>query len=406
MTLDGHSCLADARDADRAEHFFAVLREASVRGDLDDPANLDSLFDDPSAIMDRPRESGIEIMTVHKAKGLEFDTVVLLGLGRIPQSDKGRALYWHERVHADGGESVLLAPFSAGADEPDPHIRWLKGIEKRKEYSERARLLYVATTRARERLHLIGQLPAGKPKPPASSLLAFLWPQVSAAFESATAANDADQPAGDAFEPKLRRLVTTARQPDGAAIAREARKRRPHFQWAGQAALQVGVVVHQWLHAIAREGIEHWKPERVRAGVDRYRAELHMLGVAHDELPEAANRVMQALEAVLDDATGQWILAAHREADSELPVSRAADGLIESLRLDRTFVDDSGTRWIIDYKTSAHEGGSTDAFLDSEVQRYRGQLERYARAMSGVDSRPIRVGLYFPLLRAFRQWQP
>ena len=406
VTLDGPSCLADARDADRAEHFFAVLREASVRGDLDDPANLDSLFDDPSAIMDRPRESGIEIMTVHKAKGLEFDTVVLLGLGRIPQSDKGRALYWHERVHADGGESVLLAPFSAGADEPDPHIRWLKGIEKRKEYSERARLLYVATTRARERLHLIGQLPAGKPKPPASSLLAFLWPQVSAAFKSATAANDADQPAGDAFEPKLRRLVTTARQPDGAAIARESHKRRPHFQWAGQAALQVGVVVHQWLHAIAREGIEHWKPDRVRAGVDRYRAELHMLGVAHDELPEAANRVMQALEAVLDDTTGQWILAAHREADSELPVSRAADGHIESLRLDRTFVDDSGTRWIIDYKTSAHEGGSTDAFLDSEVQRYRGQLERYARAMSGVDSRPIRVGLYFPLLRAFRQWQP
>ena len=115
---------------------------------------------------------------------------------------------------------------------------------------------------------------------------------------------------------------------------------------------------------------------------------------------------MQALEAVLDDATGQWILAARREADSELPVSRAAGGLIENLRLDRTFVDDSGTRWIIDYKTSAHEGGSTEAFLDSEVQRYRRQLERYARAMSSVDGRPIRVGLYFPLLRAFRQWQP
>ena len=406
VTLDGPACLPDSRDADRAAHFFAVLGEATVRGDLDDPAALDSLFDDPAAIVDRPRESGIEIMTVHKAKGLEFDTVVLLGLGRVPRSDKGRALYWHERVHADGGESVLLAPFSAGADEPDPHARWLKAIEQRKEYSERARLLYVATTRARERLHLIGQLPAGKPRPPASSLLAFLWPQVSAAFESATEANEAGRPAGDAFEPKLRRLADTARRPGGAAIAREEAGRRPHFQWAGQAALQVGVVVHQWLHTIAGEGIEHWDPERVRAGVDRYAAELQLLGVDRDELPEASNRVMQALEAVLDDATGQWILAARREADSELPVSRAAGGLIESLRLDRTFVDDSGTRWIIDYKTSAHEGGSTDAFLDSEVQRYRGQLERYAKAMSRVDSRPIRVGLYFPLLRAFRQWQP
>ena len=406
MTLDGPACLPDSGDTDHAAHFFAILREATVMGDLDDSAALGSLFDNPAAIADRPRESGIEIMTVHKAKGLEFDTVVVLGLGRVPQSDRGGALYWHERVHAGGGESVLLAPFSAGKDEPDPHTRWLKGIEQRREYSERARLLYVATTRARERLHLIGQLPAGKTKPAASSLLSFLWPQVSAAFESATLADDADQTVEDAFEPKLRRLVATARQPVGAAIAREEVERRPHFQWAGQAALQVGVVVHQWLHTIAREGVEHWDPERVRAGMDRYGAELQLLGVDRDELPVASYRVMQALEAVLDDATGQWILAARREADSELPVSRAADGFIENLRLDRTFVDDSGTRWIIDYKTSAHEGGSIDAFLDSEVQRYRGQLERYARAMSSVDSRPIRVGLYFPLLRAFRQWQP
>ena len=406
VSLEGPACLVDSRDMDRAEHFFAVLREATIRGDLDDPATLDGLFGDPAAITDRPRESGIEIMTIHKAKGLEFDTVVLLGLGREPQSDRGKALYWHERVHADGGESVLLAPFSAGSEELDSHTRWLRDIEQRKEYSERARLLYVATTRARERLHLIGQLRAKESKPRSRSLLAFLWPQVSAAYKSATTMDDADQPDKDAFEPKLRRLIATAQLPEGARIACEDAERRPHFQWAGQAALQVGVVVHQWLHAISREGIDYWDVKRVRAAVDRYRAELRLLGVDEDELQEASHRVMQALEAVLDDATGQWILAARRKADSELPVTQAIDGRMESLRLDRTFVDDSGTRWIIDYKTSAHEGGSIDAFLDSEVQRYRGQLERYARAMFSVESRPIRVGLYFPLLRAFREWQP
>ena len=406
LTLDGPACLLDSGDMDRAEHFFAVLGEATVRGDLDDPAALDSLFDDPAAVVDRPRESGIEIMTIHKAKGLEFDTVVLLGLGRETRSDTGRALYWHERAHADGGESVLLAPFSAGPDESDAHTRWFKGIEQRKEYSERARLLYVAATRARERLHLVGQLPVGKSRPPARSLLAFLWPQVASAFESAPPPEDAGQPEEDAFEPRLRRLVDTARPPEGATVPGEDGGRRPHFLWAGQAALQVGVVVHQWLHAIARDGIGQWNAERVRAGVDRYAAELRLLGVDEDELEEASHRVTQALQAVLDDATGRWILAARPEADSELPISRAVGGAIENLRLDRTFVDESGTRWIIDYKTSAHEGGSIDAFLDSEEQRYRGQLERYALAMSSVDGRPIRVGLYFPLLRAFRDWRP
>ncbi|MYJ94891.1 MAG: AAA family ATPase [Proteobacteria bacterium] len=406
LTLDGPDCLLESRDMERAEHFFAVLREATVRGDLDDPTALDRLFDDPAAIVDRPRESGIEIMTIHKAKGLEFDTVVLPGLGREARSDQGKALYWHERVHADGEESVLLAPFCAGSDEPDSHTRWLRGIEQRKEYSERARLLYVATTRARERLHLIGQLAVGQSRPRAGSLLAFLWPQVSPAFESAGTPDDTGQQDEDAFEPQLRRLIDTARQREGATVPDEDVERRPHFQWAGQAALQVGVVVHQWLHTIARDGIERWNAERVRAGIDRYGAELQLLGVDEDALREASYRVMQALEAVLDDATGQWILTTRTEADSELPISRDADGMIENLRLDRTFVDESGTRWIIDYKTSAHEGGSIDAFLDSEVQRYRGQLERYAQAMSSIDSRPTRVGLYFPLLRAFREWQP
>jgi len=61
-------------------------------------------------------------------------------------------------------------------------------------------------------------------------------------------------------------------------------------------------------------------------------------------------------------------------------------------------------RWIVDWKTSSHEGGDREAFLDNELARYRGQLERYARAMRVFDpDRPLRVGLYFPLLDAWRE---
>jgi ATP-dependent exoDNAse (exonuclease V) beta subunit len=78
--------------------------------------------------------------------------------------------------------------------------------------------------------------------------------------------------------------------------------------------------------------------------------------------------------------------------------------VLQSLRIDRTFVDRDGVRWIVDWKTSTHEGGDRDAFLDNELQRYRGQLERYARVMRLVDpDRPQRVGLYFPLLDAWRE---
>jgi hypothetical protein len=72
--------------------------------------------------------------------------------------------------------------------------------------------------------------------------------------------------------------------------------------------------------------------------------------------------------------------------------------------VDRTFVDSEGTRWIVDFKLSRHEGADRDAFLDSENERYRPQLERYARVVRGLDARPIRLGLYFPLLHAWREW--
>ncbi|HSD97300.1 MAG TPA: hypothetical protein VLB06_09170, partial [Sulfuricaulis sp.] len=72
--------------------------------------------------------------------------------------------------------------------------------------------------------------------------------------------------------------------------------------------------------------------------------------------------------------------------------------------LDRTFVDDKGVRWIIDYKASSHEGGRLDEFLDREHERYAAQLERYAALMGKIDARPIRLGLYFPLLGGWREW--
>jgi len=72
--------------------------------------------------------------------------------------------------------------------------------------------------------------------------------------------------------------------------------------------------------------------------------------------------------------------------------------------IDRSFVDDNGVRWIVDYKTSRHEGAGLEAFLDSEQERYRPQLERYASLVRKLGSEPVRVGLYFPLLGAWREW--
>jgi ATP-dependent helicase/nuclease subunit A len=69
------------------------------------------------------------------------------------------------------------------------------------------------------------------------------------------------------------------------------------------------------------------------------------------------------------------------------------------LVIDRSFVCEQGVRWIIDYKTSSHEGGDRAQFLASESLRYAPQLQAYQQAFARLETREIRPALYFPLLR-------
>jgi len=137
-----------------------------------------------------------------------------------------------------------------------------------------------------------------------------------------------------------------------------------------------------------------------------HRAELRGLGVSREELEGALQRVQRALLNTLADERGRWVVSSHEEAESELALTAWLDGVNRRVVLDRTFVDETGTRWIVDYKSGEHEGSDLEDFLDKQQERYRPQLERYARIMAKRDPRPIRLGLYFPLLQAWRDWAP
>ena len=70
---------------------------------------------------------------------------------------------------------------------------------------------------------------------------------------------------------------------------------------------------------------------------------------------------------------------------------------------DRMLVDEHGHRWIIDFKTGTHEGGAAGEFVDSELERYRAQLQRYGALARQLGREPVRLALYFPLLGVFRE---
>jgi ATP-dependent helicase/nuclease subunit A len=117
--------------------------------------------------------------------------------------------------------------------------------------------------------------------------------------------------------------------------------------------------------------------------------------------------LLLALRTTLADPRGRWLVATpHAEASCEFALTGQFDGRVQSIVIDRSFIDADGTRWVVDYKTSTHEGGDLDAFIANEARRYRPQLARYARFARELGPQPVRAALYFPQLGRFVEIDP
>ena len=422
LALGGPACIRQPADLDNAEAYFELLEALDDGGDL----SLDQLqerLDSLWALPDPDAPEHLQVMTIHKAKGLEFDGVIVPALGRRPRYELTPLLNWVELPGENSGSHLLVAPPPPRTARHDLLGELVKFLLRQRDEHESARLLYVAATRARRELHLIGhawlhQTKSGvELKIEKRSLLNHLWPAVKAEFEHAAAQVTMRQEVAASAPPRLelRRLPANWQPPappESLVIAPEslpAESEVPDeavtYVWVGETLRHVGTVVHAMLHRIAREGLSQWNPARVASLRNLYATRLRELGVPDDELDGAVAKVERALVATLEDPRGRWILSsAHAEAENELDLTGWVHGRLRRVRLDRTFVDAHGIRWIIDYKTGVHEGGSPEQFLDNERERYRAQMEIYAALMELMDRRPIRLGLYFPLMQGWREW--
>lgn len=106
----------------------------------------------------------IQIMTIHKAKGLEFDHVIIPGVDRATRFDARKLMLWFERPKLHGGSSLLLAPIGASGNDIDPIYQYLQLVEQKKSFYETGRLLYVALTRAKKTAHIVGCVKQSKEK--------------------------------------------------------------------------------------------------------------------------------------------------------------------------------------------------------------------------------------------------
>jgi ATP-dependent exoDNAse (exonuclease V) beta subunit len=174
------------------------------------------------------------------------------------------------------------------------------------------------------------------------------------------------------------------------------------FSWVRQTARRVGTVVHESLERFGKGALP--SPRDLESMRARLESRLQALGVESQQATVGADRALTALRATLEDERGRWLFdSSHSDARSELALSGVRGSQIVNVIIDRTFVTADGVRWVVDFKTSPHEGGDLPAFLASEAVRYSAQLTRYAYLARQLGPQPVRAGLYFPLLAAWRE---
>jgi ATP-dependent helicase/nuclease subunit A len=407
LALGGPACVENETDLEDAEIYLDELERLERAGDLEDVAGLADALQQLYALPDlEAGEDDLQIMTIHKAKGLEFGTVIVPGLDKGPGRSDPPLFLWKEKPP----HGLLLAPIKETGGEDDPAYRYLKDLDAEAEDTEASRLLYVAATRAEHRLHLLACTKCddhGNVKPPyAHSLLERAWPVAAAHYARMVP----EQLAMDFMrEPRrpitsLKRLALdvsrlTPPEPVRWTAPPEGREEGEiEFSWAGETARHVGTVVHRWLQRIAEDELRGWDARRVEALRPRFIRELERRGVSNAETRRSAELIVTALSNAVTEGHSRWVLGPHSLAATEYRLRGSIGGRVGTYVIDRLFRDQDDVEWLVDYKTSRHEGADVEGFLDRERDRYAPQLRSYAALRKGT-----RQGLLFPLLRGWRE---
>jgi ATP-dependent helicase/nuclease subunit A len=440
-TLGGPAFL-DATACENAQVFFALLDAVAADGLDASTASFDAEFERLFAHPDPgvSERAGIQLMTIHKAKGLGFDVVIVPGLDRRSSGDPNPLVCSLERMNPWTGENeILVAPIGLHGEDTEPLYKWVRKQRQIRFDEERKRLFYVACTRARLELHLLGTAavsPTGVRAQNQDSLLATAWSALHARFEEAAREpQTAAAPRVIAFPGQIREMAaveepaplilrrlplatleaTSAAHEIDRAPSPAIDSNAPLFQRAegSRESRLIGSIVHMFIERIGPDLARMDTADlQVRVG-----AVLRASAVTGESLRNVTDTVVRILTACAADPVCRWIAADHPEAQSEASWTGflgSGSASLRTLRADRVFragpapLDSSSSDflWVVDYKTAESVG--SPLLLASERGRHEAQLVAYARALRAVHGAVtnFRLGLYYTSIPALDWWEP
>ncbi len=320
-------------------------------------------------------------MTIHKSKGLEFDTVFLPGLGSQPNRGDSPMLRWLKLPTQHKETLLLVSPVQAAHQERCDLYDYLGQLDQEKSNYEAQRVLYVAVTRAKSRLFLLDS----SSKLSKGSFRSLLKHQE---FTTATGVNIVDEINNPL--PKVATLPSyyyMDNQPTPPPYLNEP---------TGNLTLEIprlsGIVAHLLLEWIC----EHHPKSINEIPWNLPRSEYKRIGLDPVSADLALDTLQDQIKNLFHDSIGSWIINKHEQEINEYELLVNHQNKIVTRIIDRTFVFE-GNQWIIDFKT-----GKEDNELSIKHQQ---QLNDYGFYLSQRTNLPIQCGLYYLANNHWVNWQ-
>jgi ATP-dependent exoDNAse (exonuclease V) beta subunit len=400
---------------------------------------------------------GVQLMTIHKSKGLEFEVVIVPDMQATTRRTSKRMLSWLERGLANPDDSgdvteFLVAPMQPKGADRGKAKEWVDSTYADRESQEMRRILYVAATRAREELHLFARLAYKHEKDdsltlvtPSNSLLGTAWPaleeRVNARFEEWKSEPDIP-PMGEVVIPALAAQADLFLMPSSAAptlirrlpancqiatsiisavpneqplIGNSAKPYQRHE--GGLHSRAMGNAVHRLLEELAHLRTSHDWPSAL-AALHSFEpvilAQIRATGFPASEAASIAAQAIGLAHKAANDPVGQWILSPHAESASEAGWTGIVDGDLHQVRVDRVFragpspmLDGEDTWWVIDFKTAHTHNMDPASILHVLRAAFAPQLQTYSAILRNLHGENVnlRAGLYYPSMRLFDWWE-
>ncbi|CAM4455262.1 MAG: ATP-dependent helicase/nuclease subunit A [Legionellaceae bacterium] len=410
IKLGGPACLLNKNDLLDVQTFFETLEKVDIGGTI---ANFSQLYNHLNKLYESPNNqqgNAVEIMSIHKSKGLEFDTVIIPSLGREIPYDDPQLLLWMERPKQHGGWDLLAAPIRAAHEEYDPVYRYLRDEENNKNVYEMGRLLYVAVTRAKKHLHLLGHCSVENPpkkdaflKPAKNSLLAQLWPQIDSHFQLQIIENHNklnDENTIIEKKANLRRLKSHWQLPIPNTSFLMTQK--PH--WIKNSAHELPLPYPDvQLHKILSPYVPLiYQKKEISLNFVRYlKNSLKQQQVSEHDIEFCLQIVKTITEKIKDDGQAKWLFMQHQFNQANLCFDFIENQQCIQFTIDWYFIDEQQQQWFILYDFLPCNESEKASFIQHALQRYQSTFEKINQLPLLEQAKQTRKGIYFPL---FNEW--